>query len=498
MRKVLTLVFHYVLILAAVAAVTAVDFRIAHLNSATAALTYLLVILGLAARVGLGESVAACLASMLAYNLFFLPPIGTLSIADPQNWIALFVFLATAITGSQLSASARRKAEEAEARRRDLERTYEFSRALMVGDDEHNLGTQTIQHLTSLYDLEDVWFYDALSDSIARGGTSKSSLSERLMRESARTGDLWREAGSNALVSPVRLGGQCYGSLGISGKTPVPESALQAIAQLVAIAVERTRVQARANRMEAARENEQLKSTLLDAVAHEFKTPLTTIKAAATTVLSRGKLDPLAHEMMSVVDEETDNLTNLVSDAIELARIGSGPVELHREPCSLTLLVSSGLTRLRALLEGRDIDVKLEAGLPLIDADSRLSELALRQLLSNAVKYSPASSRIEVRAKEDGNFIVATVSNAGPGIPEAEQAAIFEKFYRGRDARARVAGSGMGLAIVREIIEAHGGRVWVESEPGKGAEFHLSLPIIQSERLNEEKLDVSETGRQVA
>ncbi len=445
---------------------------------------------------GLRESVTASLASMLAYNFFFLPPVGTFTIADPQNWIALFVFLATAITASQLSASARRKADEAEARRQELERTYEFSRALIVGDDEHSLGTQTIQHLSSLFDLEDVWFYDAATDSIARGGAAKSPLSEELLRDAASSGNLWRDARSYALALPIRLGGQCYGSLGVSGKAPLPETALQAIAQLVAIAIERTHAQALANRMEAARQNEQLKSTLLDAVAHEFKTPLTAIKAATTTVLSRSALDSLGRELLSVVDEETDNLTNLVSDAIELARIGSGPVKLHREPCSLSLIVSSGMAQLRTLLEGREIEIKLEPELPLIDADPRLSELALRQLLSNAVKYSPVSSRIEVRAKEDGDFVVVTVSNAGPGIPESEQKSIFEKFYRGREARARVAGSGMGLAITREIVEAHGGLVWVESEPGEGARFSFSLPIIQPKRLVEQEMDAQTAGAQ--
>ncbi len=487
MRKVIVLVLRYASVVAAVAALTAIDFRVAHVNSSTAAFTYLLLILGLAARCGLRESAIASVASMLAYNFFFLPPIGTFTISDPQNWVALFAFLATAITASQLSASARRKADEAEARRRELERTYEFSRALMVGDDEHSLGTQTIQHISSLFDLEDVWFYDAATDAIARSGAAKSPLSDTLLREASRNGDLWRDAQTHALVIPIRLGGQRYGSLGISGNAELPETALQAIAQLVAIAIERARVQALASRMEAARENEQLKSTLLDAVAHEFKTPLTSIKASTTTILSRSTLDSLARELLNVVDEEADHLTSLVSDAIELARIGSGPVELHREPCSFALILSSGMAQLRTSLEGRVVETNLEPGLPLMDADPKLCQLALRQLLSNAVKYSPAWSKVEIRAKEKREFVVVEVASAGPGIPPAEQESIFEKFYRGREARARIAGSGMGLAITREIVEAHGGRLWVESKPDQGARFYFSLPILQSERVSEQR-----------
>jgi two-component system, OmpR family, sensor histidine kinase KdpD len=483
MRNFIRLVIRYATVVAAVIALTAIDSRIAHINSATAGFTYLLLVLGLAARCGLRESVLASIASMLAYNFFFLPPVGTFTISDPQNWVALFAFLATAITASQLSASARRKADEAEARRRELERTYEFSRALIVGDDEHSLGTQTVQHISSLFDLEDVWFYDAATDSIARSGEANSPLSDALLRETANNGDLWREAQRPALIVPIRLGGQRYGSLGVSSNTPLPETALQAIAQLVAIAIERGRVQALASRMEAARQNEQLKSTLLDAVAHEFKTPLTSIKASTTTILSRSTLDSLARELLNVVDEETDHLTSLVSDAIELARIGSGPVELHRKPCSFALLLSSGMDQLRISLEGREVETNLETGLPLMDADPKLSELALRQLLSNAVKYSPPWSKIGIRASEQGEFVVIEVSNAGSGIPPAEQESIFEKFYRGREARARIAGSGMGLAITREIVEAHGGRLWVESKPNEGACFYFSLPVLQSERL---------------
>ncbi|MBV8811497.1 MAG: DUF4118 domain-containing protein [Acidobacteriaceae bacterium] len=486
MRKILVLVFRYLSVLAAVVALTVIDFRVAHINSATAAFTYLLLILGLAARRGLSESVVASLASVLAYNFFFLPPIGTFTISDPQNWVALFAFLATAITASQLSASARRKAEEGEARRRELERMYEFSRALMVGDDEHSLGTQIIQHVSSLFDLEDVWFYDVATDSIARSSAATSPLSETLLREAARSSDLWRETQSHALVVPIRLGGQRYGSLGVSANTALPEAALQAIAQLVAIAIERARVQALASRIEATRQNEQLKSTLLDALAHEFKTPLTAIKASTTTMLSRSTLNSLTRELLNVVDEEADHLTSLVSDAIELARIGSGPVQLHREPCSFSLLLSSGMAQLRTSLEGREVETELEPGLPLMDADPKLSELALRQLLSNAVKYSPAWSKIEVRAKEEGEFVVVEVANAGPGIPAAEQDAIFEKFYRGREARSRIAGSGMGLAITREIVEAHAGRLWVESKPGQGARFYFSLPVLQSERVKKQ------------
>jgi two-component system, OmpR family, sensor histidine kinase KdpD len=460
--------------------VTVIDFRLLHLNSPTAAFSFLLLILGLATRFGLKESILASLASMLAYNFFFLPPIGTFTIADPQNWVALFVFLVTAITASQLSSSARRKAEEAAFREQEVQRMYNFSRALMLRDDERTLPDEITQKISELFDVQDVSLYDREADSVSKIAPSGSSLQEAFLREVARTGEMWRKPESGALIAPVRLGGRSLGSLGIAGSNRISEVALQAIGQLVAIALERARAQDVAARAEAARQNEQLKSILLDALAHEFKTPLTSIKAAATSVLSRNTLDAMEEDLLTVVDEEADHLNSLVTEAIELARIGAGPVKLHRELCSADELISSAIAQLRRLTEERMLEVTVKRDLPLIEIDRKLSELALRQLLNNALKYSPPSSVIQITAESQGDAIVFGVSNAGSGIPKAEQDLIFEKFYRGRDVRARVAGTGMGLTIAREIVAAHGGRIWLKSEPGKGAQFSFTLPAIAS------------------
>ena len=289
------------------------------------------------------------------------------------------------------------------------------------------------------------------------------------------------------VIVPVRLGGRSLGSLGVAGKTGISEVALQAIAQLIAIALERAKAQEMAARAEATRQNEQLKSTLLDALAHEFKTPLTSIKAAATTVLSRQKLDALEQDLITVVDEEADHLNNLVTEAIELARIGAGPVNLHRELCSADELIASATTQLGHLLEGRVLEVTVERDLPEVEVDRKLCELALRQLLNNALRYSPASSVIQITAESQGEAMVMGVYNAGSGIAAAEQDLIFEKFYRGREVRARIPGTGMGLTITREIVEAHGGRIWLKSEPGKGVRFSFTLPAVASRGLPAER-----------
>lgn len=477
-------------VLAAVAAVTAIDFQLLHVNSPTAAFSFLLLILALATRAGLTESIVASVASMLAYNFFFLPPVGTFTIADPENWVALFVFLVTAITASQLSSSARRKAEEAASRERELQRMYDFSRALMLRDSERRLPDQITQKISELFRVDDVSFYDRESDAVCRVTTSGSALEDGVLREVATTGALWRSAGTAALIVPIRLGGPCLGSLGIAGRNSVSEVALQAIAQLIAIALETARAQDVAARAEAAHQNEQLKSTLLDALAHEFKTPLTSIKAAASALLSRG-LDEIERDLLTVVDEEADRLNSLVSEAIELARIGAGPVKLRRESYSANQLIDSAVRQLRTLPEGRVMDISIQPNLPAVEVDSRLSELALRQVLNNAIKYSAPSSQIRIAAESQGDAIVIQVSNAGPGIPKSEQNLIFEKFYRGRDVRANIPGTGMGLAIARDIVEAHGGHIWLKSEPGNGVQFSFTLPAMLPAHAGDQQLQTA-------
>ena len=464
-------------VLSAVASLTAINFRLLDVNSATAAFTFLLLILILATRVGLRESLVASVAAVLAYNFFFLPPIGALTIADPQNWVALFTFLATAIIGSHLSSRARQKAEEAGSRQQELQRMYDFSRALMLGDTDRSLPKHATQQISELFELEDVRFYSCETDSVYNTTEAESSLTDSLLREAARSAKTWTHADGSALVVPIQLGGHRFGSLGIAGAARFSEVALQAVAQLIAIAMERARDQETANRLEATRQNEQLKSTLLDALAHEFKTPLTSVKVATTTLLSRPH-NETEREFLTIIDEETDRMTSLVSDAIELARIGSGPVTLHKESFTAGEIIHSALSQFRLLLEGRTLRVKIDGNLPPLCVDRKLTELALRQILNNALKYSPAGSPIQVSAElhAKGRSVLIQAANEGPGIPKTEQPFLFEKFYRGNQVRTRTAGTGMGLNISRAIIQAHGGHIWVQSETGQGAQFCFTLP----------------------
>ena len=227
-----------------------------------------------------------------------------------------------------------------------------------------------------------------------------------------------------------------------------------------------------------ARQSEELKSTLLDAIAHEFKTPLTSIKAVTTDLLSEpaSELNQHQRELISIADEGTDRLSKLVTDAIQLARIEGGTFRLNRGIYFPGSLVSAALRQMKSLMDGREITVSAPDNLPPVRVDAELIQLVIAHLLDNALKYSPPGSPISLGACAGENKVIVYVHDRGPGITEDEQPRIFEKFYRGKNDR-NLKGTGMGLAIAREIIRAHGEEIRVTSKPGQGSEFSFSLPI---------------------
>jgi two-component system sensor histidine kinase KdpD len=259
----------------------------------------------------------------------------------------------------------------------------------------------------------------------------------------------------------------------------VSETALRAIAHLAALSLDRAHTQEAASRAEAARQSEELKSTLLDAFAHECKTPLTSIKAAVTSVLSENSIQPAHKELLQIVDEETDRLTAVVTDAIQMARIEAGQIELRKGPRSIAGLIHQSLAKMAGNLDARPVEVRVNEDLPPVAADPELIHIVIRQLLDNAIKYSPPDSPILIEAMLEEDAVIVSVADRGPGVAEQDRNRVFEKFYRGREARERIPGTGMGLAIAREIVRAHNGDIRVEGRSGPGSRFLFSLPVVK-------------------
>lgn len=465
-----------VLSLAAVAAVTFVAYRLLPLNPTTVGFAYLLLVLVIASTWGFVEASVASIAATLAFNYYFLPPVGKFTIADPQNWVALFSFLATALVASRLSDRIKRQASDATERQHDVERLYTFSRAILLIDDTAPVPKQLVHKLADIFNLSAAVLYDRQSGEIYRAGPSDFEGLEDQLRIAATQGAFFSDPEHKRVITTIRLGSEPIASLAIQGVS-MPDSVLQGTANLIAIGLERARAQDLANQIEAARRSEQLRATLVDAMAHEFKTPLTSIKAATTALLdSPSQPVESRTELLKVADEEADHLRQLIDDALEMARLTGQPIEIHREPTDAKELVEDLVTSLRTEIDDRSAEVICDPQLPRIAVDRRLLKLALKQVVDNALKYSPPGTPLTIGVHASNGAIRFEVTDHGEGIPVQEQARIFERFYRGVSTKNQIPGSGLGLSIANNIAQAHQGELTVTSRPGETT-FRLSLPV---------------------
>jgi two-component system, OmpR family, sensor histidine kinase KdpD len=451
-------------------------------NGTTAALAYLLAILLIATIWELAVAVTMSVASMLAFNYYFLPPIGTLTIADPQNWIALFAFLVTSVIAGHLSSRARLQAEVAHHRRREIEKLYQFTQQLLGEGNIIELLNAIPGHVVESFEAGAAALFLAEKEKIYRSGQELPQLDVNQLKTILAREEPVIDAGRNLCFAPVRQGVRAVGSLGISGPL-LSRQTLDALGSLIGIAMERARAIEQLGKTEANREGDRLKTALLESITHDFRTPLTSIKASVTSLLTSEALGPAGRkELLTVIDEESNRLNRLVGEAAEMALLDAGEFELRIAPHPIQEVLSAAVEQCKSTLGKRIVQLRIPDNLPAVMVDLDRMKQALVQLLENAHRYSPEGEPITVSAELNGNFVVASVADRGSGIEELEQGLIFDKFYRGRDQRYRVQGTGMGLPIAKAIVEAHGGTLGVVSQLGKGSVFSCSLPIDRGPR----------------
>ncbi|MGH9704687.1 MAG: sensor histidine kinase, partial [Candidatus Acidiferrales bacterium] len=338
--------------------------KILPVNSTTVALTLVLAVLAVATAWGIAVAVFMSVVAMLAFNFYFLPPVGTLTIADPQNWVALFVFLAVSVMASQLASRARRRTVEASSRRREVEKLYAFSQVLLETGNVIELLNRIPSRIVDSFEVGAAALYLDGKQKVYRSGPVIPQLDvERLKAVVAREEPVIDEAASLSFV-PVRLGLRPFGSLGISGAV-LSRQTLEALGNLIAVAMERARAVEQLGQAEAAREGERLRTALLDSVTHELRTPLTSIKASVTTLLSNPALkDDQRKELLTVINEESDRLNRLVGEAGEMAQLDAGEFELRLEPQRIEDVIAAALAQCKTVLGNRAILVNVPPDLP--------------------------------------------------------------------------------------------------------------------------------------
>ncbi len=456
---------------------TQVYRRVVHVNPTTVALTFLLMVLWVAAYWGFRFSVFLAVLATLAFNYYFLPPIGTFTVADPQNWVALIAFLVTAGIASQLADRARRQTADAVQRRRDVERLYSFSQRLLATDNVAELLNAIPAYVCDGFAAKAAAIYLLSSQQVYRTDPNASWFSVHDLQMVSSRGEPVIDSERGLSLTPLHLGTRTTGAVGIAGPA-LSRATLEALGSMIGIAIERAGAIEKLSQTEAAHQSEALRAVLLDSVTHELRTPLTGIKAAVTGLLSDYNLDDSQRrELLTVINEETDRLDRLVGEATEMAQLDAHKVELHLAPADMSTVIESAVEDSSALLGQHPLDVRVASSLAKVRVDSERIVEVIKQLLENAAKYSPPTSPITITAERKGDRIVTSVTDHGPGIDDFEQAMVFDKFYRGREQRYNVQGTGMGLAIAKAIVEAHTGSVSVASQPGRGSVFSFDLPV---------------------
>lgn len=472
---------HYLQWLAATlaAALTTVGLGVAQAHPATAGMIFLVVVVVTATQAGLVISLYSAVLCALAFDYFFLPPFHTFILAGPQEWVSMFTFAISSLVAGRVAERARKQKDEAEQRREDVERLFQISQEMILHPDAASLIRDLPHLLKRIFSLGDVALYVEDRDEFASTAEDLPNLFQANLRDLAKglqnANTDHEEFESQALLVGMRpVGALAWRPSNLAREVATAVCAQIGIALTRAMAIEATA------RLEASRENERLRTALIDSLTHELRTPLTAIRAAATTLTQdQGLDDPLRKELATVVDEESARLDALIGEAVEMAEIDANVVRVQPSPRHTRTLLEQVVAESRACLGRHPAVLMVQEPDRPAWFDAQLLGRVFRHLIENAARYSPPDSRIVLRARRVEGRLEFEVEDNGPGIDKADLPHIFDKFYRGKKGRVIGKGTGMGLAISRAIVRAHGGDLLVESSPEHGSTFRFWVPLIE-------------------
>jgi two-component system sensor histidine kinase KdpD len=456
-----------------ISAITAGAF-VLRLNWAAAAFLHLIVIVLMARHAGFRVAGILSVFAVAGQIYFLVPPVLKWSVADPANWVALGAFEYCALVVSRLSSAAVEQRSSAERQRVETEGLYEASRRVLSMARRSDPGMELPGAIRQIFGCDSVVLFDGKSGRVWSDGEPDAG-----MRGQARDSYLQEnnsvDERAHAWYRVLRAGARPIGSLALRGGV-INESLANGLAVLVAVSLERFRAFENESRAEAGRQSEQLRTAVLDALAHDVKTPLTAIRTASSGLLEAGCLTKVQAELVGLIDDESRRINELTERLLRMARVDARDLRPQRTVLPVEVLLRSAMRAAEHRATGRLRKNRGHADGAAVMGDEQLLTTALVQLLDNALRYSEPGSPVEISADENSTGVVLSVHNIGVVIPPSDIERIFERFYRGAGMGRYASGTGLGLAIVRKIVNAHNGRVWVVSDEVRGTTFYVALP----------------------
>ncbi|WP_130421378.1 sensor histidine kinase [Edaphobacter modestus] len=450
-----------------------------HFNLSAATSVHLFLVTAIALRWGFLEASIVSLLSVACLDYFFTQPLFKFYMTDSHDWIALVTFESVALLVSRLSNQVSRHARESEMHRSHLQKLYELSQNVLLLDRQKPVDQQLASLIQTTLQVKGVALWNAYDLHLCRSGTCEVTDDEvRSTRFTEHNEDDPLTATSRRVL---RSGTRSIGSLVICGHS-LDDASINATASLTAVAIERARSFSAESSAEAARQSEQLRSAVLDGLAHAFKTPLTTIRSSSSGLLEMDTLSGTEKRLVSLIDQHADQLNELTTRLLRTARIDNADLKLKREQIDLAQFIQNSIEASSQELGAHPVYLQPKMQRGTVWADRQLLEMALFQVLDNAAKYGSPGSSITIGVQEEQAETLISIRNEGSFIPPDEREKIFKRFYRSPGSDRRASGTGIGLSVVKRITEAHQGRVWVNSGEHTGTTFFLTLPRTAKEK----------------
>src|SRR5579863_3313757 len=474
---------HYIQWLGAtVAAVlTTVGLAMAGARATTAGMVFLVVVVVTASQAEIMISLYGALLCAISFDYFFLPPIHTFVLAGPQEWVSMLTFAVSSVVAGRVSERARRQKEQAEQRREDVERLYLLSQEMMLHEDAATLMRDLPSMVAKICALDSVVLFLQERDLYFSTEAELPELFKANLREVTGGANPASAMHDGFEVHALMVGMRAVGAMAWRPSSLSREAATAVCAQ-VGIAITRAIAIEATARMEALREGERLRAALIDSLTHELRTPLTSIRAAATTLTqNEGLDDEVRRELATVVDEESAHLDALIGEAVEMAELDAKVLKVQTGPQHTRMLLEHAVEASRLALARHQVTLMVQEPDTPVWFDAKLLGRVFRHLIENAAQYSPPEGRIVLRSRRVEGRLEFEVEDSGPGIDKMDLPHIFEKFYRGKKGAKLGKGTGMGLAIARAIMLAHGGGISVESNPEHGSTFRFWVPLVEKQ-----------------